>query len=81
MFSPNTITPIIIAVTGSKGDRSAVIVEPIDFIANIRVRFAIIVEKTAINNISTPDAIEGIGLRLPLIRLKPRQINIATVIT
>ena len=81
MFSLNTIIPIIIAVTGSNGDSSAVIVEPIAFIAKISVRFAIIVEKIDINSMFPAASNEGMGMRVPLIRLRERQSIIEIQIT
>ena len=81
MFSLNTIIPIIIAVTGSNGERRAVIVEPIAFIAKINVRFAMIVENTAIKNILPPAIREGIGISVPLIMLRTRQSIIEIEIT
>lgn len=71
--SLNAITPIIIAVTGSKGESRAVIVEPIDLIARIRVRLEIIVVIIAIRLILIPAVREGIGVRLLLKRLRQRQ--------
>ena len=81
MFSLNTIIPIIIAVTGSRGESRAVIVEPIDLMASISVRFAIIVDSRDINNMLPGASREGIGISVPLIRLSPRQSIIDIVIT
>lgn len=81
MFSLNTIIPIIIAVTGSSGESRAVIVEPIDLMARISVRFAIIVDSRDINNMLPAASSEGIGISVPLIRLSPRQSIIDIVIT
>lgn len=81
MFSLNTIIPIIIAVTGSNGESRAVIVEPIDLMASISVRFAIIVENMDINNMFPADSKEGIEISVPLIRLNARQSISDIVIT